>query len=878
MNITRQKGRCAIRLWIAVALAVSVCGIDDAAETPPADTPPPSQTTLARIARTAPFLSVRLKRDRGDRAAAIALYRNTFKEKYAAERTTASREDFEDFFDGYPLLKAIAKCEMLDGDLAAARETLYEDAEKKIQPQQYDPLATMKALLEFLQAHPLQTLIDEADGYSILYIDNFDLPQTSVRRTGTVKDGELLDPNRTGTPIPNASFYTNDGRLATGVYQWEGVKYGIPLSQFLIEFDFRFTARKNTRIGVEYNCQSALGRSSLDIGNQGIDDRRSRSAGDRNQMNLITECRSFNDDGRHHLKLLYVGGFSMLIVDDIPIDIEFDEWSYPNGWLNLTGQNVAIDNLLIRSPAAGPAIKEKDYVSLISDGYRNIASGETERGIRQLLQALSSDRENTHLLSDIEFIKSKYFPVIEVTAIEPNTVKPSGGQTVTIRGENFTDEMIVRFDDKTRDVKRIDETTVTFVSPTCEPGFVDIELASPTRGSCKRPTAIGVSEHQLIFFQDGISPTADYKGVEDISFTMQRGEQHLQYIHLEGFETHTNMLFRFDLSALPRKALIVSARLDVYNGKKRLDQLHNINGDMTAHSISEDWDPATVNFCNASKNLTWSVPGGAYDSEPLDSFTSVDGAAGICWHSWVITRAARQWSAGAPNNGVLIRPLNREYSIENEYTPSFADWNPNRGTMSDPLAPRLIVEFIPLTDATPEQYRALHAQASNAIDDPAKLAARIPSQLKERLSAEYGEMTGAYADEREPSLRWLTARKAQNDPLLILLYDKETGETEAMTGSLPSEIALRGAAFTVDGVFIATSRGIIAVSREAKTAGLETLRGTNNILVVEGLKDGILIAETAESGLFSRDISGVWKPVTGVWTMPGGKRIEEDDF
>jgi hypothetical protein len=189
---------------------------------------------------------------------------------------------------------------------------------------------------------------------------------------------------------------------------------------------------------------------------------------------------------------------------------------------------------------------------------------------------------------------------------------------------------------------------------------------------------------------DNVAPNANLGGLE----------------HLETFfgeAEYRRSLLRWDISALPGDAAISSATVEIYRwggGAENAMQvaLYRVTRgwvEGTGHEFSPDpsYVPDGATWTLASPGTAWTTPGGDFDLTIVDQTTlPTDMANG--WVSLDATAAVRAWvEGGLPNYGLLLRPLNGEYTAHYYYSRNYG--TPN-------LRPRLVVNYtVGVVTATP---------------------------------------------------------------------------------------------------------------------------------------------------------------------------------
>lgn len=123
--------------------------------------------------------------------------------------------------------------------------------------------------------------------------------------------------------------------------------------------------------------------------------------------------------------------------------------------------------------------------------------------------------------------------------------------------------------------------------------------------------------------------------------------QEADLVHLQGPLTPDRLLMRFDLSALPRSAEVISAMLML---RVELWGDQSLPGAVVAYRVLTPWDPSEANY-----NTPWASPGLAagidYDSVPLDVVVVPDDGTmavdvGMAVDAWI--------NSAKPNYGLVL--------------------------------------------------------------------------------------------------------------------------------------------------------------------------------------------------------------------------------
>lgn len=191
----------------------------------------------------------------------------------------------------------------------------------------------------------------------------------------------------------------------------------------------------------------------------------------------------------------------------------------------------------------------------------------------------------------------------------------------------------------------------------------------PARGShLNALTAQGV-----VVFQEGVSPTSDYNGVEDAPITTWNGNLYanlggLDYLQVGevGDQDQFRTLIRFDLQGWPgvTPVHVQQAWLEVLSYDGGFDEAPQ---DVLVHEVTRSWLEGTgadlfadgrdvgVTWATARPGEPWTTPGGDFRPETLAR--SQVSANAVGWQRWDVTEAVRGWvTAPQANYGLLLEP------------------------------------------------------------------------------------------------------------------------------------------------------------------------------------------------------------------------------
>jgi hypothetical protein len=118
-------------------------------------------------------------------------------------------------------------------------------------------------------------------------------------------------------------------------------------------------------------------------------------------------------------------------------------------------------------------------------------------------------------------------------------------------------------------------------------------------------------------------------------------------------DSRQEILLRFDLSEIPRDAIITSAQMYLYFGER--SAVDTITA--AVYAVNRHWVEYEATWGQAAVGQAWSAGGangvpGDRRGEPA----AITLLTGLGWASWDITALVQEWVSGAlPNEGVLIR-------------------------------------------------------------------------------------------------------------------------------------------------------------------------------------------------------------------------------
>ncbi|MDH3452961.1 MAG: DNRLRE domain-containing protein, partial [Gammaproteobacteria bacterium] len=158
-----------------------------------------------------------------------------------------------------------------------------------------------------------------------------------------------------------------------------------------------------------------------------------------------------------------------------------------------------------------------------------------------------------------------------------------------------------------------------------------------------------------VFLQLGADPGEDTLLDSFYNLRNYGGANYLQ-VHDNGTDWQQYPLVRFELPALPPRAAVRSARLEL-----RMQSL-NAPGTARLYQVTRSWVEGTKSGGGIADGATWGTydgtnnwtsAGGDYNASVVAE-TTINGAE--TWVSWEIAPLVERWLAGEPNYGVLIKP------------------------------------------------------------------------------------------------------------------------------------------------------------------------------------------------------------------------------
>jgi hypothetical protein len=125
-----------------------------------------------------------------------------------------------------------------------------------------------------------------------------------------------------------------------------------------------------------------------------------------------------------------------------------------------------------------------------------------------------------------------------------------------------------------------------------------------------------------------------------------------ELLMVRSYDVKASML-NFDLSLLPREAIITSAKLGLY----AVSSSNPNPVTVSLYAVQRPWSDETANWLQAADGEPWEVAG---CNGPSDRYASFDDQQEVSetegWHTWNVTRLAQLWAAQpSQNHGVVLR-------------------------------------------------------------------------------------------------------------------------------------------------------------------------------------------------------------------------------
>ena len=182
-----------------------------------------------------------------------------------------------------------------------------------------------------------------------------------------------------------------------------------------------------------------------------------------------------------------------------------------------------------------------------------------------------------------------------------------------------------------------------------------------------------------VVFQKGVSPTSFYSGVADTYISQYNPEA--SYGLSPTIELRSNdveaALLRFDLSAMPQSASIVSATFSIH-----VDYASNsYSMPVNLYGMIKPWSDMQATWISATNSVAWTVAGANSGGDrmitPADSVLM---AQANTWYNLNVTDLVRQWVLNpASNKGMILKAgtaPNVGYGLRSSDYSSAPDYRP----------------------------------------------------------------------------------------------------------------------------------------------------------------------------------------------------------
>jgi hypothetical protein len=257
------------------------------------------------------------------------------------------------------------------------------------------------------------------------------------------------------------------------------------------------------------------------------------------------------------------------------------------------------------------------------------------------------------------------------------------------------------------------------------PAITGTVTSTPTLTYTPTSTATGAATPtippttpQIIIFQQGVSPSSSYAGVDDTYLSLLEpdrvnGQEGIMRMHSDG---RYRPLLRFDMSEyIPYGSPIVQATLYLWLNYALPNSTYI---DSELFLVRQAWEEETATW-----NTPWNGPG--CSAVPADREETSRAADRIRqppqWVSWDVTDLVQQWVSGAsPNEGMLLLPSPGQPSRNMQFRSSdFTDGDQR---------PKLVVEYqrLPPT-ATPT---ASPTATRTSTPGPTSTATPLPGRIE----------------------------------------------------------------------------------------------------------------------------------------------------
>jgi len=138
------------------------------------------------------------------------------------------------------------------------------------------------------------------------------------------------------------------------------------------------------------------------------------------------------------------------------------------------------------------------------------------------------------------------------------------------------------------------------------PDSLPIEIAAGSYAiASKGPAPVARRIPIVRSFQDGVAPTADYRGTQDTEISSKEQTANfgkIEQLQLQRLSDQQTVLLKWDLTAIPAGSKVVSAELTFWVTGKLV-------GDCKIHALNLPFEESEATWRFAKSTLSWSAPG-----------------------------------------------------------------------------------------------------------------------------------------------------------------------------------------------------------------------------------------------------------------------------
>ncbi|MEM4724563.1 MAG: DNRLRE domain-containing protein, partial [Candidatus Hadarchaeum sp.] len=223
-------------------------------------------------------------------------------------------------------------------------------------------------------------------------------------------------------------------------------------------------------------------------------------------------------------------------------------------------------------------------------------------------------------------------------------------------------------------------STSASATPTQTATAIPAGTTSPTPTNTPTPTPAPVGMEAMVTLQQG---NGGYSGSEDTYIYQYNSDTNYctDSVLKVGYKQQYASILRFDVSAIPRDAVITQAVLQVYAGG-----WGGVDISIGAYAITRSVALCQTTWNQAQVGNAWGVPGGndIFSDRRAIAESTITTSGIRKWYSFDLTALVQGWVNGSvANNGVLLRAMSSPYVF---YFISAQDSNVN-------VRPRLVITY-----------------------------------------------------------------------------------------------------------------------------------------------------------------------------------------